>query len=90
MIDTSAELARFGEVIEALDRAVADRPDLLASPVGFVIGALVGAGRSDPADAWRQLAGFADVLAYVVMYVRGHPDATVDAIVASLIPTPAG
>jgi hypothetical protein len=80
------QLARFETMIDAIDRAVADRPDVLASPVGFVVGALVGAGRSDPEDAWRQLAGFADVLAYVVMFVDGHPEASLDALVASLLP----
>lgn len=83
------ERARFVELIDQLDIAVASRPDLLGSPVGFVVGALVGAGRQDPADAWRQLAGFADLLAYVVMFVRGHPDASAEAVIGALIP-PAG
>ena len=83
---SDAERGRFLAVSDGLDSAIADRPDLLASPVGFVVGALVGAGRSDPVDAWRQLSGFADVLAYLTMYVRGHPDATVEGLIAALIP----
>ena len=80
------ERARFLAVVDALDAAFAERPDLLASPVGFVAGALVGAGRSDPEDAWRQISGFADMLAYLSMYVRGNPDATVEGFVNALIP----
>ena len=79
---TDDERARFAALIDALDAGVAARPDILASPAGFVIGALVGAGRSDPVDAWRQLAGFADLLAYIVVHVRtgeGSPDDVVAA-----------
>lgn len=87
---TDAERERFATMIDALDLRVASRPDILESPAGFVIGALVGAGRHDPADAWQQLAGFADLLAYIVMYVRGTDGATVDAILDSMFPIPAG
>jgi len=83
---SDAERARFLAMIDALDAAFADRPDLLASPVGFVAGALVGAGRSDPDDAWRQISGFADMLAYLSMYVRGQNGATVEGFVAALLP----
>jgi hypothetical protein len=82
---TPDELARFRAMIEAMDTAVAARPDLLASPAGFILGALVGAGTHDPVDAWRQLAGFADVLAYIVVHVRtGEGDPAV--IVRSFLP----
>jgi len=83
---TDTERARFVALIDTLDAGVAARPDILASPVGFVLGALVGAGRSDPGDAWRQLAGFADVLAYVVVHVRTG-EGTPDAVLAAFMPT---
>lgn len=81
---TPDERARFAAVVDALDAAVALRPDLLASPAGFVLGALVGAGRSDAEGTWSQVAGFADVLAYLVVYVRegrGDPADLVAAVV---------
>ena len=82
------ERARFAAVIAALDNAVAARPDMLASPVGFVVGAMVSAGTSDPDAAWTQLAGLGDLLGYLTVHVRtGEGDA--GAIVASLVP-PAG
>jgi hypothetical protein len=79
------EAARFRAVVDALDQAVAERPDVLASPVGFVLGALVSAANSDAPAAWAQIAGFADVLVYVTVHVRtgqGSPAA----IVAALLP----
>jgi hypothetical protein len=82
---TPTERARFLALIDELDAGVAARPDILASPVGFVLGALVGAGRTDPADAWRQLAGFADVLAYIVMHVRTG-EGTAAAVLAAFLP----
>ena len=78
------ERARFLAVVTALDDAVAARPDLLASPVGFVLGALVSAANSDADMAWGQIAGMGDILAYLVMHVRtgdGTPGAIVDALV---------
>lgn len=82
------ERARLAGVVAALDDAVAARPDLLASPVGFVIGALVSAANSDADAAWAQLAGLGDLLAYLVAYVRdGAGDPAV--IVAVLVPAAA-
>ena len=82
---TPDELARFRALVDELDAGVAARPDILASPAGFVIGAMVGAGRHYPEDAWRQLAGFADVLAYIVVHVRtGQGDPA--AVVAAFMP----
>lgn len=76
---------RFRSVVSALDEAVAARPDLLSSPVGFVVGALVSAGNSDADSAWLQLAGLGDLLAYLVTHVRtGEGDPAV--IVAALVP----
>ena len=82
---TSQERDRLAGVVSSLDEAVAARPDLLMSPVGFVVGALVQAANSDADAAWRQLAGLGDLLAYLVLYVRsgeGEPGV----IVASLVP----
>ena len=82
---TDDERARFLAFIDALAVRVASRPDILASPAGFFMGALVGAGRSDPADAWRPITGLADGLAYIGLPSR---DGAVDpaAILRSLIP----
>lgn len=79
------ELARWQAFIGAVDAAVAARPDLLSSPIGFVLGALVSAGTSQPESAWVQVAGLADLLAYLVVHVRtGEGDA--EAVVAALLP----
>lgn len=88
MTISAEQQERFAAVIEAIDVAAAARPDIIASPMGFVVGALIGAGRSDLAGTYDQLAGFADVLAYVVAYVNGHPEASLDRIVASILPAP--
>lgn len=82
---TPEERERFTSVVRAIDEAVSVRPDILASPVGFVVGALVSAASSDTDGAWSQLAGLGDVLAYLATYVRtgeGSPDA----IVAVFVP----
>ena len=82
---TDEERARLAQLVDALDRAVAARPDVLGSPVGFVVGALVGAAQADPESAFAQLAGFADMLAYIVMYVRGE-GGDPEAVIAALLP----
>lgn len=82
------EAARFRAVVNALDEAVAARPDMLASPVGFVVGAMVSAANSDAEAAWSQLAGLGDLLAYLVMHVRTG-EGTAAEIVAALVPVPA-
>lgn len=82
---TPEEAARFRAIVDALDEAVAARPDILASPVGFVVGALVSAANSDPDAAYRQIAGFADILAYVTVHVRTGQGSPAD-LVAALVP----
>ena len=77
---------RFFAVVDALDEAVAARPDLLASPVGFIVGALVSAANSDSDAAWDQIAGLSDLSAYFVRYVRTGEGST-DAIIGSLLPS---
>lgn len=83
---TPEEAERFARLIEALDIRVAARPDILASPAGFVLGALIGAGRSDPTSAFVQIGGLADVLSYIVLYVRAQNGATLDPILDALVP----
>lgn len=81
---TPEEHARFMAVVNAIDEAVAARPDILSSPVGFVVGALVSAATSDAEAAWAQLSGLGDVLAYMAHHVRtgeGDPAAIVGAFV---------
>jgi len=82
---TADERTRFLATVDAIDAAAAARPDILASPVGFVLGALVSAARSDPEGTWRQVAGFADVLAYLVTHVQTG-QGTPDALIAALLP----
>lgn len=87
---TEPERARLAAVVAALDEAIAARPDLLASPIAFVIGALVQAANSDPDSAWSQLAGLGDLLAYLVTHVRtgdGDPAVIVAALVPDAAPT---
>lgn len=83
---TDDERERFLSLIEAIDLAVSERPDLLSNPVGFFVSALVTAGRAEPDDAWRQLAGIGDVLAYAASYVRGEPGYEQATIVEAIAP----
>jgi hypothetical protein len=85
---TPQEAERFAGLVDELDIAVAGRPDIIASPAGFVVGALVGAGRSDVEGTYRQLVGFGDVLTYVRRYVEGDPEATIEAIIGAILPAP--
>lgn len=81
---TDDERARFLDLVAAIDEAVAARPDILASPVGFVVGAIVSAANADAEGSWRQLSGLGDVLSYLAHYVRtgeGDPHAVVLAFV---------
>lgn len=81
-----AERARLAALVEALDLRVASRPDIIASPAGFILGALIGACRTDPDDAWGQFSGFADVLVYLVGWVKGQSDVELEPLLDAFIP----
>jgi hypothetical protein len=83
------ERERFANVVRELDEAVAARPDILGSPVGFVLGALVSAANSDAEAAWAQIAGMGDILAYLAVHVRTGQGSAGELVAALVPPKPA-
>ncbi len=81
---TEEERARMAQLADSLDAAIAARPDLLASPIGFIAGAFLAAHRSAPDAFWAQVLAMQALLTGAVAFVAagvGDPAGIIGALV---------
>lgn len=67
-----AVLERLDTAVDILDRAMAGRPEIFTSPVGFALGTIVSVARQDPESILRALEWAKRALDVLDQYLAGE------------------